>query len=285
MEAQSKIISTTIIPAIMPKDFADLEFKASNIKDVVPRAQIDIMDGVFVQSLSWPFHKPSKGVMLKDEDRAHEPDHVDINFRKMQSEEMGLPFWEKLDYDVDLMVENPAKAVMEWAKVGVHRVILHLREDNTNDITVAIEVAKEYSLEISLALLPGEISPKLKEFIFEKHIGDITGIQCMGIEKVGYQNQEFAPKVFDTIREILAELHKYNEKLHAAAQAQAGSETQNAGAAVAEKNLEISVDGGVDHENARPLYDAGVDKLISGHAIFESHSPAQEIEFFEDVLG
>lgn len=274
MEAQSKIISTTIIPAIMPKDFADLEFKAGNVKDVVPRAQIDIMDGVFVQSLSWPFHKPSKGVILKDEDRAHEPDHVDLNFRKMQAEEMGLPFWEKLDYDVDLMVENPAKAVMEWAKVGVHRVILHLREDNTNDITVAIEVAKEYSLHISLAILPGEISPKLKEYIFEKHIDDITGIQCMGIEKVGYQNQEFSPKVFETIREILAELHKYNEKNHAA-----GAE------GFVEKNLEISVDGGVDHENARPLYDAGVDKLVSGHAIFESHSPAQEIEFFEEVLG
>lgn len=264
MNDNNNHISKIIIPAIMPKSYEDLKFKAGQIKDSVVRAQIDVMDGIFVQSMSWPFSKPSGKGIMTDEDRAHTPDHVDINFRKMQSEELGLPFWEKIDYDVDLMVENPAKAVMEWAKVGVTRVILHLREDNTNDIKVAIEVAKEYDLEISFAILPGPISPLLKEFIFVKHISDITGIQCMGIEKVGYQHNPFTSTVFETIKEIFVELDKLDNK---------------------EKYLEISVDGGVDHENARPLYDAGVDRLVSGHAIFDSMSPAQEIEFFEDVIG
>lgn len=266
MDEKSKIISTTIIPAIMPKNYEDLKFKAGSIKDAVNRVQVDIMDGIFVKSLSWPFHTPSQGVIMKDEDRAHTPDHVDSMFRKLQAEEVGLPFWEKLDYDIDLMVNNPAKAVMEWARVGANRVILHARENNLNDISVAIEVAKEFSLGISIAILPGEIPDSIKSFIFEKHINDITGIQCMGIEQVGYQHNPFSPKVFTTIEQILAELHKINQNSHT-------------------KDLEISVDGGVDHENAKPLYDAGVDKLISGHVIFDSLSPSQEIEFFEDVLG
>ncbi len=270
MEPHSRIISHIVIPAIMPKSWDDLEFKAGSIKDAVKRVQIDIMDGIFTNSMSWPFTTASKGVILKDEDRAHMPDHVDDHFRKLQSEEKGLPFWEKIDYDVDLMVDNPAKAVMEWARVGVIRVILHVREENMNDIAVAITIAREFGLEISLALLPGEIPEKLKSFIFEKHLMDITGIQCMGIERVGYQHEPFSPKVFETIENIITELHSVNEKNRAEGQA--------------EKDVEISVDGGVTPDVARPLYDAGVDKLVSGHDIFEAYSPAQEIQFFEDVL-
>lgn len=273
MESEPKYISSTLIPAIMPKDYQDLDFKAGMIHGAVPRAQIDIMDGIFVPSLSWPFKKPSRGTGLHDNIKVGEgkiEDHLDTHFRQMQAETKGLPFWEELDYDVDLMVENPAKAVDEWGKVGVGRVILHLREKNINDVGVAIEVAKEYGLDISVALLPGPIPEKLISFIFEKHLNDISGIQCMGIEEVGYQGKPFAHSVFDTIHQIRRALDEHNAKARAAGGAQ--------------KELEISVDGGVTPENARPLYDAGVDKLISGHDIFEADSPRQEIEFFEEVL-
>lgn len=258
-----------IIPAIMPKDYRDLDYKASSVDGAVTRVQIDIMDGKFVDSLSWPFIRPSKGTILNADEAIRESDHLDVNFRQMQSEEKGLPCWSTLDYDVDLMVDNPAKAVDEWAKVGVNRVILHLRENNINDISVAIEVAKERMLEISVALLPIEMSPAIKKFIFEKHIDDISGIQCMGIDKVGYQHLPFSSKVFTVIKTIVDELHVYNS-----------SRLEG----VPEKRLEISVDGGVTHENARPLFDAGAQKLVSGSAIFDSDSPKLAIEFFEDVL-
>ncbi len=274
MDPEQKLISSTIIPAIMPKDYQDLDFKAGMIHGAVPRAQIDIMDGIFVPSLSWPFKKPSHGIGLHDNIKAGEgriEDHLDTHFRQMQDQTKGLPFWEELDYDVDLMVENPAKAVDEWAKVGINRVILHVRDHNMNDIGVAIEVAKEYSLEISLAVLPGPISEKLTSFIFDKHLKDISGIQCMGIAEVGYQGKPFAHSVFDTIHQVRRALGEHNEKMKAD-----GGEI---------KELEISVDGGVTPENARPLYDAGVDKLVSGHDIFDADSPRQEIEFFEEVLG
>lgn len=265
-----------IIPAIMPKDYQDFEFKAGMVDGVVTRVQIDIMDGKFVPSLSWPFLRPSKGTILNADESIKAEDHLDRHFREMQAEEKGLPCWSTLDYDVDLMVDNPAKAVDEWAKVGVTRVILHLREKNMNDVAVAIEVAKERMLEISLALPPIDITPAIRAFIFEKHLSDISGIQCMGIDKVGYQGENFNPKTFTVIKTIIDELHAHNAKQNEGA--------KEAGVTVPEKRLEISVDGGVTHENARPLYDAGVDKLVSGSVIFESDSPRQAIEFFDDVL-
>jgi ribulose-phosphate 3-epimerase len=232
------------------------------------------MDGVFTPTLSWPFLKPSKGVGLHDNLKAGESkieDHLDKNFRNMQAEVEGLPFWQELDYDVDLMVDNPAKAVDEWVKVGVSRVILHAREHNLNDITVAIEVAKSVNVDVSIAILPGLVSDRMMDFIFKKHLQDISGIQCMGIEEVGYQGHPLSPKVFETIKQILLALDTHNAEVTKSGE---GSY----------KTLEISVDGGVNHEHARPLYDAGVDKLVVGSAIFSSDSPRQSIEFFSDIL-
>ncbi len=263
-----------IIPAIMPKDYQDFEFMAGMVRGAIDRVQIDIMDGVFTPALSWPFLKPTKGIGLHDNVKACESkieDHLDVHFRNMQSEIEGLPFWQELDYDVDLMVENPAKAVDEWVKVGVNRVILHAREHNLNDIAVAIEVAKNVNVEVSIAVLPGHISERMMDFIFKKHLQDISGIQCMGIEEVGYQGHPLSPKVFDTIKQVFTALDTHN------------TEVTKSGEGVY-KTLEISVDGGVNHEHARPLYDAGVDKLVVGSAIFGSDSPRQSIEFFSDIL-
>lgn len=267
-------LHSNIIPAIMPKDYQDFELKAGMVHGAVNRVQIDIMDGVFTPALSWPFLKPSRGIGLHDNIKAGESkieDHLDIHFRNMQSEIEGLPFWQELDYDVDLMVDNPAKAVDEWVKVGVSRVILHAREHNLNDIAVAIEVAKNVDVEVSLALLPGPMSDTMHEFIFKKHLQDISGIQCMGIEEVGYQHRPFSPKVFETIKQVLLYLDQHNAEVEKKGEGKF-------------KTLEVSVDGGVNHEHARPLYDAGVDTLAVGSAIFESESPRQSIEFFNDIL-
>ncbi len=263
-----------IIPAIMPKDYQDFEFMAGMVRGAVDRVQIDIMDGVFTPALSWPFLKPTRGTGLHDNVKAGESkieDHLDVHFRNMQSEIEGLPFWQELDYDVDLMVENPAKAVDEWVKVGVSRVILHAREHNLNDIAVAIEVAKNVNVEVSIAVLPGHIGERMMDFLFKKHLQDISGIQCMGIEEVGYQGHPLSPKVFDTIKQVFAALDAHN------------TEVTKSGEGVY-KTLEVSVDGGVNHEHARPLYDAGIDKLVVGSAIFKSDSPRQSIEFFSDIL-
>ena len=44
-----------IIPAIMPKDFADLSAKATQVASYVQSIQLDIMDGDFVPKKTWPY--------------------------------------------------------------------------------------------------------------------------------------------------------------------------------------------------------------------------------------
>jgi pentose-5-phosphate-3-epimerase len=43
-----------IIPAILPRDFAEIEEKVELIKGLCPLVQIDICDGKFVTSTTWP---------------------------------------------------------------------------------------------------------------------------------------------------------------------------------------------------------------------------------------
>ena len=67
-----------IIPAILPKDHEDLKNKVALVRGVVPVAQVDICDGNFVSSKTWPF---STGGF------------EDFNFIKIMNEEEGMPFW------------------------------------------------------------------------------------------------------------------------------------------------------------------------------------------------
>jgi ribulose-phosphate 3-epimerase len=275
--------SQFIIPAIMPVDYQDLDFKVGMVDGAVTRVQIDVMDGKFVRALSWPFTRSPKGSgaapsTSSDQSesstlavpQAPTDEHIDINFKRMQNEQEGMPCWSTIDYDADLMVENPAYAVDQWASVGVTRVILHLREHNQADISVAIGVAKERMLEVSIALMPVDISPAILRFIFETHINDISGIQCMGVDNIGFQREHFNPKTFSVLKTLKDELHAYNATLPEGAP---------------KKELELSVDGGVTHENARPLFDAGATKLVSGSTIFDADAPRQAIEFFNEILA
>ena len=44
-----------IIPAILPKNYEDLKNKIALVRGIVPVAQIDICDGIFVKNISWTF--------------------------------------------------------------------------------------------------------------------------------------------------------------------------------------------------------------------------------------
>ena len=93
----------------MPRNFKDLRERMSLVSGFVPLVQIDVMDGVFVPNKSWPYIKKP-----------------DPDFLKILNEENSFPYWEELDFEVDLMVSNPAVLVPEWITAGTKRLIVHI---------------------------------------------------------------------------------------------------------------------------------------------------------------
>ena len=223
-----------IIPAILPKDFAEITEKAEAVKDFVKTVQIDICDGHLVPSFTWPYKKH------------------DENFEKILTEEMGMPFWEDLDYEFDLIIKNPEQEIEKWVKAGAKRIIAHYNSTSTENL---LAIKKEWSGLIELGIaFKGEhidiISKDIEAPESESLIRNFDFVQIMGISKIGFQGQKFDEKSLDCVRLIK---EKLPEKI-------------------------VSVDGGVTGETAKLLRNEGVDRLVAGSAIFASENVPKAIK-------
>lgn len=225
-----------IIPAIMPKSFSDLSEKMSLVSGFVPMVQIDVMDGVFVPSKSWPYVK-----------------NPDPDFEYIQKEQKEFPYWQELDFEVDLMVNNAEVLAGSWIGAGAKRLIFHI-ESLVNSKSAIEQIKKSLPVkdsflytEIGIAINPDTPNEKL-----EPVLSQVDFVQFMGIQKIGFQGQPFDDRVLEKIIRLRTEL----------------------------PNVTISVDGSVNMETAPSLMDAGVNRLVIGSAIFEREDVAVAIEEF-----
>ncbi len=221
-----------IIPAILPADFAELEENATRVASLVSRVQVDIVDGVFAEGKTWPFKN----------------DHGE--FASLVKEERGLPSWESLSYEIDMMVQDPAHLFDEWVAVGASALIVH-RESVTDTVLDDLFLrAEERGIELGIALKPSTDTSEI-----EKWIEKAAFIQCMGSDHIGMQGTSLDSRVYEKIADIHARFPQ----------------------------VTISIDIGVNHETAPKLVEAGVQKLVSGSAVFGSDSIKDTIEWFRSI--
>ena len=86
-------------------------------------------------------------------------------------------------------------------------------------------------------------------------ISKVDFIQCMGIEKIGYQGEPFDERVLEQISEL--------RKIY--------------------PELIISVDGSVNETTAPLLVKAGANRLVVGSAIMNSYDVRETIREFESL--
>lgn len=229
-----------IIPAIIPKSFADLKEKMSLVSELVPIAQIDVMDGIFVTSKSWPHMR-----------------NPDPDFTAILKEENGFPFWETIDFEVDLMVSNPEQVWQNWLLAGAKRIIIHA--ESSKNLRGLFDVIKK-KLPSEDSLLYTEVGVALNidtpnEQIYPL-LSSVDFVQFMGIAKIGFQGEPFDERVIAKIADLRG---KY-------------------------PNATISIDGGVNKENAVKLVKAGVNRLVVGSALFGSENISEELMNFQSLI-
>lgn len=238
-----------IIPAVMPKDWYDFEDTVNRVAQFVSTIQIDVMDGKFVPTRSWPY--------IKREDEY---------FNRLQEEEIGLPHWQNVDYEVDLMIEKPEEEINKWILAGMSRLIVHLEsttkiQDIVRDINERFAYpelsqeamnGKSREIELGIALNPDTPLHTVTEFL-----EDIDFVQFMGIAKIGRQGEPFDERVIDRVREF------HN----------------------AHPEVIISIDGGVNFDTAPMLVEAGVKRLVSGSAILQSDNPVETISHLKKITS
>jgi ribulose-phosphate 3-epimerase len=222
-----------IIPAILPKDFFDLKEHLERVKGVTNYVQIDICNSTYTPSKTWPF--------------THTPD---IYFDKMVLQEEGMPFWEDIDFELDLMIKNPEDHYNNFLQLGPSKIIFHF-ETIKKPLEFIQKVKDDGMVEVGIAFSNNTRAIENKDVI---ELADF--VQCMGIDKIGFQGQDFDERVLDQVAEIRA---LFPQKI-------------------------ISVDGSVNEDTIEDLKEVGVNHFVTGSAFFEKGNLVETLAEFEDLI-
>ncbi|MCE9644348.1 hypothetical protein K8Q93_03865 [Candidatus Parcubacteria bacterium] len=230
-----------VVPAILPESFADLSEKVELIAPYVDTIQVDVLDGRFVPGRrTWPY-------LGKGEEE----------FSLLENEDVGLPQWDKVNYEADLMVAEPARYAEEWIKAGASRIVVHLEtlSDPAGFIRWFRETygnPGESLVSVELVFAIGNDTP-LEDLL--PYVSAIDAVQLMGIAERGYQGEPFDERVLDRISELRE----------------------------AYPDLVISIDGGVNKETAPLLAERGATRLVSGSFLFANPHPGAAVEYLANL--
>jgi ribulose-phosphate 3-epimerase len=194
-----------IVPAIIPLSDADLLTQLERLS-WSPEVHVDVVDGKFTPQTSWPCHPKGDPYALKE--------HLD-----------------RFTLEVDLMVENPLPAAVDWMTAGADILVFHVETIDLDNFKKFIEYTH---ITVSIAChgdTPIETLLEYAQFA--------EAIQLMGIRQIGAQGQPFDESVLHTIKTVKT---AYPDK-------------------------PITVDGSVNADTLSQLVAAGADRVIVGSAI------------------
>jgi ribulose-phosphate 3-epimerase len=136
--------------------------------------------------------------------------------------------------DCHLMVDNPTRHIPQIARAGGDSVTFHY--EAVDDVPGTIAVAREHGLQVGVAFKP---ATQPDDVVRVSGGADI--VLCMSIEP-GYSGQRFMDDALERIARTRAALPD---------------------------TIHIQVDGGIDNDNVRSVYEAGATLIVAGSAIFQ----------------
>ncbi len=254
-----------IIPAILPESFSHLEqeidFVRKAIKLSAEYVQVDVVDGLFAPSKTWPYNGKSFDM-----------------WELLIDQKIGLPHWDIVNYEVDLLVKDQIKTAAEWISAGASRIIGHIEafdknftnqvslpeytkmseaddykfDLNDEEISDFLKMKETFSIEVAMSL-----NPSTKISVIEPFLDQLDGVQFMGNDRVGFHGVELDEKVLETI----AYLRKIRPE------------------------MPIGIDIGVNFKTLEILAKAGVTRFSSGSTILKSLDPRKTIADMINVIN
>ena len=147
--------------------------------------------------------------------------------------------------DVHLMIVEPEKYFEAFAKAGADDITFHY--DACTHIHRAVQQIKALGVKAGVAL-----NTHTPVAVLEDILSDLDLVLLMSVNP-GFGGQQFIGRTYEKVKKLRLMI-----------------EEQNATAL-------IEVDGGVNTQNAKALFDAGADVLVAGNAVFKSENPIETI--------
>jgi pentose-5-phosphate-3-epimerase len=235
-----------IIPGVLETSFKEISNNVESVSEYVDTIHIDVCDGQFVPSKTWPYNGMITGKIDQD-----------YQIKQLINEDDGLPEWEKLDYQFDLMIKDPWHTIETWGRIGASTVVLHYAAfPSVEKFVETYELAQGFMLDVGLATTYDEyikLKPQIFE-IFDK--GIIKFFQPMTIKQIGVQGQLFDDRWLTEIEEIRKQY----------------------------SGLLIQADGGVSEKSLIKLQHLHVNQVVIGSGIFAEGNAGENVEFFNDII-
>lgn len=147
--------------------------------------------------------------------------------------------------DTHLMICDPIRYVEKFAKAGSHYVTFHY--EAAEDVDACIDAIHNAGAKAGISIKPATDVSVLKPWLTK-----LDMVLIMSVEP-GFGGQSFIPTSLDKVRELKKMI------------AEAGTECI------------VEIDGGISAANAAEVFEAGVDVVVAGSAVFCAEDPEAEI--------
>lgn len=154
----------------------------------------------------------------------------------------------KIKVEAHLMVEKPEDVLKQWMSLA-DRVLIHL--ESTDYLADIIESFDGAPNRLGIVLKSDTPVETLEDFV-----GKVDYIQLMSVTTLGSYGGRFDDNIFERLKITRAIF----------------------------PNVIISVDGGVNLDNAVHLIESGANHLVVGSAIWESSDPIKTIKQFQSLI-
>lgn len=153
--------------------------------------------------------------------------------------------------DVHLMIINPENYIKKFADLGSDILTIHV--EASNNLNRDIKNIKNNGMKAGVA-----INPSTPISSIELSINEIDLVCLMSVNP-GFGGQSFIKNTFKKLEELKSLLIKTNSEVL------------------------IEVDGGVDKNNAKQLFDIGANILVAGSSVFKSEDPSSTISYLNSL--
>ncbi|OHB15843.1 MAG: hypothetical protein A2431_01115 [Candidatus Zambryskibacteria bacterium RIFOXYC1_FULL_39_10] len=165
-----------IIPSTIPQNLNIVRERFGKILGMAKKVQIDIVDGNYAPSKTWPFNGNQFEEMMK-----------------IVREEEKFPYIDEFVLEIDMLVLHPIEYISDFISLGAKSFVIHI--DSTDHVEECIETIKSANCEIGLGVKPsGDIS------VIESFLPELDFVQFMGNDRVGYNGVDIDENVVEMIK-------------------------------------------------------------------------------------
>lgn len=157
----------------------------------------------------------------------------------------------KAVFDVHLMIEEPARYIEEFKKAGADLITVHI--EACKHLNRTLDMIRQTGLKVGVALNPSTPLDSLK------YVLDMVDMVLIMSVNPGFGGQSYIDNITDKIKELKTIIDERN------------------------LDIDIQVDGGINKDNIKSIYDAGANVIVAGTAVFKGNISGNIEELYSRV--